>query len=547
MPAEARLDHGRRLEAMAACMRSGRHDEALALAKAAIDDGLDHPLPLQIAAAALAQVGRFDEALILHERCVRLAPGDPAARAGLAECLFAAQRPEAALDAWDEALLGAPADVTLMTGKARVLIALGRSEEAAQLLRRALAADPASLPAAFALARLAMEAGAFEEADDLSHRLLARAPRQPDFLWFAARLALGRGDPETARVQLAQIVDQPGLNPEQRAEALLELGQALDAVGCTSEAFAAAVEGKAIQRRLYAARAAGRESETDKLERLGAWFAGADSAAWGPAPSLAGAIDGEAAAHTFLVGFPRSGTTLLEQALAGHPDVQTLEEAPTLAEPYAEFLSSPQDCARLARLDGAEADHWRAGYWATVRAHGVDTARGRLFLDKAPAGTLTIPLIAKLFPKARIIFAVRDPRDVVLSCLRSAFQMNAMTYAFTSLEGTASCYRACMAMARTYRRVFALEIMDVGYEALVDDFEARLAAISAFLGLTPHPSMLDIASTAAGRTVRTPSASQVRAGLNQAGIGRWRAYATELAPIQAMLAPWVETFGYPAA
>lgn len=547
MAADASLDDSGRMEAMAACVRAGRHDEALALAKAAIDDGVDHPLPLQIAAAALAQVGRFDEALILHERCVRLAPGDPAAGAGLAECLFAAQRPEAALDAWDEALQGAPADVTLMTGKARVLIALRRSEEAARLLRRALAADPASLPAAFGLARLAMEAGALDEADDLAQRLLARAPRQPDFLWLAARLALGQGEPETARVQLAQILDQPGLNPEQRPEVLLELGQALDGLGRASEAFAAATEGKAIQRRLYAGRAAERESETAKLERLGAWFASADPAAWGPAPGLGAPIDGEAAAHAFLLGFPRSGTTLLEQALAGHPEVQTLEEAPTLAESYAEFLSSPQGCARLAGLDGAEADRWRARYWATVRAHGVDTARRGLFLDKAPAGTLTLPLIAKLFPRARILFAVRDPRDVVLSCLRSAFQMNAMTYAFTSLEETASCYRACMAMARTYRRVLAVEIMDVGYEALVDDFEARLAAIATFLGLAPHPAMLDIVATAAGRTVRTPSARQVRAGLNQAGVGRWRAYAVELAPVQAMLAPWVETFGYPVA
>jgi hypothetical protein len=89
--------------------------------------------------------------------------------------------------------------------------------------------------------------------------------------------------------------------------------------------------------------------------------------------------------------------------------------------------------------------------------------------------------------------------------------------------------------------------MDVGYENLVEDFEARLAAIATFLGLTQHPSMLDIAATAAGRTVRTPSARQVRTGLNNAGVGRWRAYAQELAPVRTMLAPWIETFGYPAA
>ena len=161
--------------------------------------------------------------------------------------------------------------------------------------------------------------------------------------------------------------------------------------------------------------------------------------------------------HAFLLGFPRSGTTLLEQALAGHPNVVALEEAPTLAEAYDAFLADAAGLARLARLTPAEADHWRAVYWREVAAHGVDP-RGRVFLDKAPAGTLYLPLIAKLFPDAKLLFAIRDPRDVVLSCLRSSFQMNALTYAFTDLTEAARCYAACMDLADVYRRVLPISL-----------------------------------------------------------------------------------------
>jgi hypothetical protein len=243
------------------------------------------------------------------------------------------------------------------------------------------------------------------------------------------------------------------------------------------------------------------------------------------------------------MGFPRSGTTLLEQVLAGHPEVRALEEAPTLAEAYAEFLATPEGLERLARLTPDEAQSWRARYWVEVAAHGVE-ASGRLFLDKAPAGTLTLPLVAKLFPRAKVLFALRDPRDVVLSCLRHNFQINAMTYAFTRPETAAACYAACMAMAEAYRAVLPLNLIEARHETLVEDFDGELARLCGFLGLDAVPAMADVGQTARRRTVRTPSADQVRAGLNDRGLGRWRAYAAEMAPLMPVLAPWVERFGY---
>ncbi|HEY2753106.1 tetratricopeptide repeat-containing sulfotransferase family protein [Phenylobacterium sp.] len=490
--------------------------------------------------ASLLRAGRFADAIAQAQRRLGQAPRDVQAWSALATSLFAARRPEEAIVAWDRALALAPDAPEPLCGKARSLQDLGRVEDATALYHRALTREPGRFDAAFGLALLAAEAGNWAEADRWAAPLRARYPDTPALAWLGARVALGRGDGATAQRNLAALARDARLGPEQRADALLMLAEALEALGRPADAFAAASAGKALQRRLFAERAAGREGAVARFERIARWFAAADPAPWRVAPA---ATPGPADAHVFLVGFPRSGTTLLEQALAGHSRVAALEEAPTLADAHAEFMSSAQGLERLARLSPEEAASWRARYWAEVARHGVETA-GRLFLDKAPAGTVDLPLVAKLFPQARILFAVRDPRDVALSCLRNNFQLNALTYAFTDLAQTAACYGACMELAQIYRSVLPLKVMDVRHEALVADLDKGLAAICGFLDLTPERAMSDVAGTANRRSVRTPSAPQVRAGLNRKGLGRWRSYEAELAPVLPALAPWVRRFGY---
>jgi tetratricopeptide (TPR) repeat protein len=472
---------------------------------------------------------------------VSRAPGDVAAWSRLAEALLAVRRAAEALAAWDRALALAPDAPALLCGKGRALQGLGRPDEAGAAYLRALALEPERFDACFSLSVLAADAGRWAEAERLASPLLARRPDLPSLLWLSARVALGQRDMVAAESRLSALSGDPRLGSEQRADVLLMLAEALDAADRPAAAFEALVAGKALQRGLFAARAATRETAVGRFARIAAWFQASDPAPWCSAPPPP--ATGRPAVHAFLVGFPRSGTTLLEQALAGHSRVSSLEEAPTLAAAHAEFMSSPQGLARLARLSAGDVETWRARYWSEVAAHGVDEP-GWLFLDKAPAGTVDLPLVAKLFPEARILFAIRDPRDVVLSCLRNNFQLNAMTYAFTDLRETAACYAASMALAEIYREVLPLAWLDVRHESLIADFEPGLAAICSFLGLEPDPAMLDVGATARARSVRTPSARQVRAGLNLGGLGRWRPYARELAPVLPVLAPWVERFAY---
>ncbi len=433
-------------------------------------------------------------------------------------------------------------DAASLCRQATQLQGEGRLPEARRLFERALIAEPGHFQAGISLAVMDLDTGNLVAADSRIGALLAAHGPSPALAWLGARIALARGDHAAAASRIAPALAATSLTPDQRGEALLLKAAAFDGLERTDEAFAAAAEGKALQRQVHAARAASREGEVAKLNRLADWFAAGDPAPWRNSPDELSA-PGPARIHVFLVGFPRSGTTLLEQVLAGHPEVSTLEEAPTLAEAYAEFMTGPDDLARLARLTSAEAEPWRRGYWRTVTQLHAGPL-GRVFVDKAPAGTLYLPLIAKLFPRAKILFALRDPRDVTLSCFRNNFQLNAMTYAFTDLAQTAACYDACMRMADIYRTVLPLAVRDARHEAFVQDTAAERAAIGEFLGIQITDGMVDVAATSAGRAIRTPSARQVRAGLNASGLGRWRAYAAHLAPVMPTLAPWVERFGY---
>jgi hypothetical protein len=282
------------------------------------------------------------------------------------------------------------------------------------------------------------------------------------------------------------------------------------------------------------------ETAAPMCRRLNRYFSAAPAGDWGPAP---GAAKSPAASHVFLVGFVRSGTTLLEQVLASHPDVVALEEKPTLRALTAEYFSDDAGLDRLATLTEAEAEPLRKAYWDSILAHGVDPA-GRVFVDKAPLSSIWQPLISRLFPDAKILFAVRDPRDVAISCFRHAFLVNAMTGAFSDLKETAEFYSEVMALSEVYAKLLPLPVLWHRHEDLIDDFEGQVRSICDFVGMPWDPAMLDFVATANRRDIRTPSAGQVRQGLNRSGMAQWKRYEAQLAPVLPILAPWIERFGY---
>jgi hypothetical protein len=245
-------------------------------------------------------------------------------------------------------------------------------------------------------------------------------------------------------------------------------------------------------------------------------------------------------APAFLFGFPRSGTTLLDTFLMGHPDAAVLEERPVL-HAVAEKLGAETG---LERLDARAIDSLRAHYF-TVAEHYAPEARGRQVIDKLPFGILDTALIHRIFPDARFIFVERHPCDVVLSCFMTRFDPKGGMANFLTLEDTARLYDLVMGHWRQCRAVFPLDVHTLRYERMIEDPESTLRPLTAFLGLTWHEGLLDHRGTAKARAhVATPSYAQIAEPLYTRARGRWEHYREQMAPVLPVLAPWADAMGY---
>lgn len=242
----------------------------------------------------------------------------------------------------------------------------------------------------------------------------------------------------------------------------------------------------------------------------------------------------------FLVGFPRSGTTLLDTILMGHPDTVVMEEQPPLNIVEQELGGA----ACLPGLDAAAILDARRRYFEEVEK--IQPApKGKLLIDKSPLFLHRAPLIHRLFPRARIILALRHPCDVVLSCFMSNFRLNSAMANFLRLEDAAAFYDLCFSHWRTSRDLLPLNVHTVVYEELVEDVAGVVGPMLDWLGLEPNADMLDHRKTAKSRgLITTASYSQVTEPIYKRAAGRWLRYQRHLAPAIETLAPWALAFGY---
>ena len=249
-----------------------------------------------------------------------------------------------------------------------------------------------------------------------------------------------------------------------------------------------------------------------------------------------------AANHIFLLGFPRSGTTMVENILASIPNVSALEERPTLGMADQHFLADAGGVERFCALDEPSLQPYRAAYWDGVERAGLQV-KGQCFGDMDPLKATRLPLIARLFPQAKLLIMRRDPRDVVWSCFHTHFALTNAALDFTTLVGTAKHYAAMMALIELCRERLPLRVHEVRYEALVRDFDTETRALCNFADLPWSDALHQFGKTAQRRGVATASAGQVRKGLYD-GSGQWRPFAKHFEPIMPIVAPWIEKFGY---
>lgn len=531
------------IEAASRAVRDGDLQTAKDLARRGLAAGVEHPLLLNLRALSHEDAGRLDDALADLRRAHILAPQDFTILNACGLCLGRMSRLNEAIECLDRAIALKPDFGQAWYNRGWVLERLGETAKAADSYTRSVEIHPENGQGWANLAHLAARRGDGPETQRLADRALALQPGLPTAI--LALAAVEVSDPAKAERRLRDLLSAGGLTPYDRALALGQLGDVLDAADRPDEAFAAYGQSNGEFRAQVAHRYEGPGKATmgDTLDWMIQWAEGLTTESWVVArPETRDPP--RARAHVFMIGFPRSGTTLAESVLARHPDVVTLEEKNTLDGAVLEFLRDDRTASRLAAADNQQLQSVRDDYWARVRSYHAETA-GKIFIDKHPFNTLKISLIYKLFPDAKIVFCVRDPRDVVFSCFRRRFDLNASMYEFLDLHRTALIYSRTMRLAQAFKRLQDMDEHRLVYERMVGDLEGEARALCAFIGADWRSDLLDFSLRAKQGGVASASSAQIARGLYRDGVGHWRRYRRQMAETIDLLRPWIDTFGYP--
>jgi len=477
----------------------------------------------------LIATDRLEPAIAALEQSLALRPDRLPIRQTWLKAHFLAGTGERALADLHELASRHPCDANTWVAIAFVQKLLGRADESLRALEEAVQRDPSNGDALVALADTAEQRNDLERVEKIVADLGALGRPVGQLPLLKAKLALRRGDVEQA---LALARSTPvSIDEGTRAQIM---GQCLDRLGDSSGAWEAftrmnAEDGRSGSSPSRAAEMSRqsliRERKLLRREWVGAW-------------KSAGLADREPA---FIVGFPRSGTTLLDTFLMGHPDAVVAEEEPMLTL----IGEKVPDLARLPDLQATDVEELRDLYFDEAAKHTSDGPTTHLLIDKNPFAMGSQAIIHRLFPAAPVIFVERHPCDVVLSCFMTRFQPTGLGTNFLTIEDTALLYDEMMQLWTKSVEILPIKTHSVRYERLVEDPESELRSSADFLDLEWRPELMDHRATARKRDfIKTPSYSQVLEPVNTRAVGRWARYREQLEPILPVLEPWAKKMGY---
>ena len=516
----------------------GRLDEAAASYRKAL--GLQ-PADAQahyLLANALREQGVLPDAVRHYREAIRLQPDFVEALCNLGAALTVQNETQEATQVLNRAVVLNPRAPQVLCNLGNLLQRDGKLAEALDKYQRALALNPDSLDAATSVASLLEKTGELDAARVLVETTLPRAPNHPQLLLAAAKLARRDKHFDTAIGFLETLLAQPP-DPEAVGEAHMLLGQMYDRKGDAGRAYAHLAEGNRLVAGSILNNVGNSSGYLERIERLRRYLTPA-LAEVTPAPG------GVEPPPIFLLGFARSGTTLLEQILDSHPALQALEEKATVSAMVRAFEAMVEegDDNALANLTELEIQQLRTVYFDEVNRQLVRKPGTRL-VDKMPLNTVNVHLIWRVFPDARFILAIRHPCDVCLSCFMQNFMINEAMASFFTLESTAEVYEQVMQTWQLAAASLPLVYHRVRYEDLVADFEGETRALLDFLGVGWDDRVRGHTEHAMQRgTINTPSYHQVTQPIYQHAKYRWKRYAEQFESVMPKLKPFIDYFDY---
>ena len=491
--------------------------------------------------------GRPEPAQEIYQELLKLFPG----LAGLWFELGLAAAKQLDFDEADRAFQRtselAPNDVLMSILLGQQYHQLRRLDKARACFERAVAADASSIPAQLSLADWFERERRLDDAWACVESCAARHPHNAQVLCVKALLLHRQGRNTEAETLLRDLIKTGPPDLHVNYAVRHQLAVVLDALGQPAEAMQQLREAKmALRRTANVAKMEQEYGRADqrrrellaelKPETIQRWR---DEGTALPTPHRL----------AFLGGHPRSGTTLLEQILGAHPVIASFDEPMAFVDEILAQLAplnavTPLTVNRLNVLTTAQRVNFQQRYLKSLLREDAGRPEAEVLLDKNPSPTASLHLWLRIFPELKVIIALRDPRDVVVSCFFQKQMLNAMNANFLSLERTAKHYADLMDVWLRMRELGGFDWLESRYEDVVNHLEPEGRRVTEFVGLSWHERQANFHDAAREKYVFAPTYNDVTKPVHGRAVGRWQHYAEALAPIEQRLAPYCRAFGY---
>jgi len=414
-------------------------------------------------------------------------------------------------------------------------------DEGFKALQYATELAPNNADVYYMLARICEMTNRLPEAERYLQECLKLSPEHPQSQRLMATLLRRQGQINEAIAQLESTTISPK-DSLLAMEIHFELGKLYERNQDSAHAYEHYLQGNQIMSQLPEASHIDKEVYLNLIQDIRKSFTKESISTWSVPYHR---FDQAVSEPVFLVGFPRSGTTLLDQILSSHPSLQVIEEQPMIENLTRKLVNTQTGyVVRLGDLGSTEILELRQHYFNDAASY-LENGNNTAFIDKFPLNIVHLGLIIRLFPTSRIILALRHPCDVCLSCFMQSFSPNMAMANFYNLEDSARLYAEVMGLWQHYEKLLPMNYQVVRYEDMVDDFEGETRRLLEFLGLKWDPGVLEYHSNARSRGhINTPSYDQVTEKIYSHARYRWKRWENQLRPAMNILSPFIEYFGY---
>lgn len=485
-----------------------------------------------------AASGDHGRALVLYEKLTHQYGGMAAVWYEYGNAALGARQADLAERAWRKAIELDPRNAELIGMIGHQFQALRRTERARECFIQAAAADPRGINPRISLAVVSEKTHRLDEARAAVKECLAIDAKDDQARYFSALLDRREGKLENAEQALRDLITSEPKHPYVRYACRYELAHIMDRTERFDEAMRFLSEAKELVRALtdtklllrgydQSAESIRKFTASQPRDILHTWAKFFPERKREKIPPLA-----------FLGGHPRSGTTLLEQVLDAHPGVAALDEPGAFLEVLQpEFHKSDQHSSQ--RLNTI-----RRLYLHALQQELGPAAAEKMLVDKNPSPTARLPIWLRVFPELKVLIALRDPRDVVLSCYFQNIALNSTNVNFLDFERVAKHYADLMNVWLLVREWDGFAWLETRYESMVADLQTEGRRVSEFLGLTWHEDQERFHEKSGRKQLFSPTYQDVTRPVYSRSVARWHSYEKYLAPILPALEPYCRAFGY---